>query len=129
MDFLPVDMDLLLGHLLKLLAAFLLTLPVAWNREKAAQAMGLRTETVYKVPKPADGAAPKYIVSNYANALKSIGGELLQDPAKSSLGDRLTGRVNVDGRTVWVHVTSDSGVAGGNWSSYKLVVLQEDVVL
>ncbi len=90
------------------------------------QAMGLRTEVVYKVPKPADGAAPKYITSNYANALKGIGGELLQDPAKSSLGDRLTGRVNVDGRTVWVHLTSDSGVTGGNWSSYKLVVLQED---
>ena len=51
---------------------------------------------------------------------------LLLDPAKGSLGDRLTGRVNVDGRTVWVHVTSDSGVTGGNWSSYKLVVLQED---
>ena len=90
------------------------------------QAMGLRTEVVYKVPKPADGAAPKYITSNYANALKGIGGELLLDPAKGSLGDRLTGRVNVDGRTVWVHVTSDSGVTGGNWSSYKLVVLQED---
>ena len=90
------------------------------------QAMGLRTETVYKVPKPADGAAPKYIVANYANALKGIGGELLQDPAKTSLGDRLTGRVTVDGRTVWVHVTSDSAVSGGNWSSYKLIVLQED---
>lgn len=90
------------------------------------QAMGLRSETVYKVLKPADGAAPKYIVANYANALKGIGGELLQDPAKSSLGDRLTGRVTVDGRTVWVHVTSDSAVSGGNWSSYKLIVLQED---
>ena len=90
------------------------------------QAMGQRTEVVYKVPKPADGATPRYIVGNYANALKGIGGELLQDPAKGSLGDRLTGRVNVDGRTVWVHVTSDSGVAGGNWSSYKVVVLQED---
>ena len=90
------------------------------------QAMGLRTETVYKVPKPADGAAPKYIVANYANALKGIGGELLQAPTKSSLGDRLTGRVTVDGRTVWVHVTSDSAVSGGNWSSYKLIVLQED---
>lgn len=90
------------------------------------QAMGLRTETVYKVAKPADGAAPKYITANYANALKSIGGELLQDPAKASLGDRLTGRVTVEGRTVWVHLTSDSGVTGGNWSSYKLIVLQED---
>jgi len=90
------------------------------------QAMGLRTETVYKVPKPTDGATPKYIASNYANALKSIGGELLQDPAKSSLGDRLTGRVSVDGRMVWVHLTSDSAVSGGNWSSYKLIVLQED---
>ena len=88
--------------------------------------MGQRTEVVYKVPKPADGASPKYIVANYANAFKGIGGELLQDPAKGSLGDRLTGRVNVDGRMVWVHVTSDSAVSGGNWSSYKLVVLQED---
>ena len=43
MDFLPVDLDVLVRHLLKLVGAFLLTLPVAWNREKATQAMGLRT--------------------------------------------------------------------------------------
>ncbi len=43
MDFLPVNLNLLVAHLLKLVGAFLLTLPVAWNREKATQAMGLRT--------------------------------------------------------------------------------------
>lgn len=88
--------------------------------------MGLRSEVVYKVPTPAEGASPKYIASNYANAFRGIGGELLQDPAKSTLGDRLTGRVEVDGRTVWVHLRSDSPVIGGNWGSYTLIVLQED---
>lgn len=43
MDFLPVDMEVLVRHLLKLAGAFVLTLPVAYNREKATQAMGLRT--------------------------------------------------------------------------------------
>lgn len=90
------------------------------------QAMGLRTEVLYKVARPADGAAPKYITANYANAIRAIGGELMQDPAKSSLGDRLTARVHVDGRPVWVHLTSDSALIGGNWASYRLIVLQED---
>lgn len=70
--------------------------------------------------------SPRYVTANYANAIKSIGGELLQDPAKSSLADRLTARALVDGRRVWVHLTSASGLVGGNWASYKLVVLQED---
>ena len=90
------------------------------------QAMGLRTEILYRVPQPADGATPKYITTNYANALKSIGGELLQDPARNSVGDRLTARVRVDGRLVWVHLSGTGKPIGGNWASYKLVVLQED---
>lgn len=90
------------------------------------QGMGVKTEVVYKVANPTQGASPKYIAGNYANAIGQIGGTLLQDPAKSSLGDRLTARVNVEGKDVWVHLTSDSAVVGGNWSSYKLVVLQED---
>lgn len=90
------------------------------------QAMGQYIEVVYKVGKPADGASPKYIAANYAKAITDIGGTLLADPAKSSLGDRVTARVNVDGRQVWVHLTSDSAVSGGNWSSYKLIVVQED---
>ena len=90
------------------------------------QAMGLRTEVVYKVAKAADSASPKYIASNYAQAITRIGGTLLDDPARSTLGDRVTARVNVDGRTVWVHLSSDAPVIGGNWASYKLVVVQED---
>lgn len=43
MDFFPVELEVLARHLFKLVMAFLLTLPVAWNREKATQAMGLRT--------------------------------------------------------------------------------------
>ncbi|RYF82431.1 MAG: OmpA family protein [Comamonadaceae bacterium] len=90
------------------------------------EAMGLRTELIYKVPNAADGATPKYITTNYANALKSIGGELLQDPARNSVGDRLTARVRVDGRLVWAHVSGTGRPVGGHWASYKLVVLQED---
>lgn len=90
------------------------------------QATGLRTEVVYKVAKPADGASPKYIASNYAQAIQKIGGKLLEDPARTTLGDRVTARVNVDGKDVWVHLTSDAPVVGGNWASYKLIVVQED---
>lgn len=43
MEFLAIDPDLLIAHLLKLIAAFLITLPVAWNRERSTRAVGLRT--------------------------------------------------------------------------------------
>jgi putative Mg2+ transporter-C (MgtC) family protein len=42
-DFIEIEMDRLLALLLRLLAAFLITLPVAWNRERSTRAMGLRT--------------------------------------------------------------------------------------
>lgn len=88
--------------------------------------LGLVSETVYKVPAAAQGASPKYIAANYANAVSAIGGTLLLDPAKTTLGDRLTARVSIDGKEVWVHLTSDSAVVGGNWLSYKLIVVQQD---
>jgi putative Mg2+ transporter-C (MgtC) family protein len=43
MDLLGIELDILLAHLGKLVAAFLITLPVAWNREASTRAMGLRT--------------------------------------------------------------------------------------
>jgi OmpA-OmpF porin, OOP family len=90
------------------------------------EVMGIRTEVVYKVPSPDRGATPKYIASNYANAVRGIGGELLDDPARSTLGDRLTARLNIENRQVWVYLTSDSPVIGGNWATYKVIVVQED---
>lgn len=90
------------------------------------EVMGIRTEVVYKVPSPELGATPKYIVSNYANAVRGIGGEILDDPARSTLGDRLTARLQIENSQVWVHVTSDSPVIGGNWLTYKVIVAQED---
>jgi outer membrane protein OmpA-like peptidoglycan-associated protein len=90
------------------------------------QPLGLRTEVVYRVGDIEKGASPKYIVANYANAIKSIGGTLLLDPAKTTLGDRLTARVDVEGRDVWVHVTSDGAVVKGNWQTYKVITLAGD---
>jgi outer membrane protein OmpA-like peptidoglycan-associated protein len=90
------------------------------------EVMGIRTEVVYKVPTPKLGATPKYIASNYANAVRGIGGELRDDPARSTLGDRLTARLEIDSREVWVHLTSDAPVIGGNWLTYKVIVVQKD---
>ncbi len=90
------------------------------------QVMGVRTEVVYRAPSPQQGATPKYVAANYANAVASIGGTLLDDPAKSTLGDRLTARVPIGGQEVWVHLTSDTAVVGGNWTTYKLIVVQPD---
>jgi outer membrane protein OmpA-like peptidoglycan-associated protein len=90
------------------------------------EVMGIRTEVVYKVPTPELGATPKYIASNYANAVRGIGGELRDDPARSTLGDRLTARLEIDSREVWVHLTSDAPVIGGNWLTYKVIVVQKD---
>ncbi len=90
------------------------------------QAMGLRTEVIYQVSSPAEGATPKYVASNYANAISSIGGTLLENPAKTTLGDRVTARVDVDGREVWVRLFSEKPVVGGNWLNYKLVIVQSD---
>lgn len=90
------------------------------------QVMGLRSEVVYRVPAASQGAAPKYVAANYANAITKIGGVLLEDPAKTTLGDRLTARVNVDGKEVWVRLFSEQAVVGGNWQSYKLVTVQVD---
>ena len=90
------------------------------------EVMGVRTEVVYKVPAPELGATPKYIASNYANAVRDIGGKLLDDPSRSTLGDRLTARVEIENREVWVHLTSDNPVIGGNWLTYKIIVVQKD---
>ncbi|MFY9477129.1 MAG: OmpA family protein [Aquabacterium sp.] len=90
------------------------------------QVMGLVNVVVYKVPAAAQGASPKYIAANYANAVTKIGGKLLQDPAKTTLGDRVTAQLSIDGKDVWRHLTSDSAVVDGNWLSYKLVVVQQD---
>lgn len=90
------------------------------------QAMGIRNEVVYKVADPKQGAAPKYVAANYANAISSIGGTLLEDPAKSTLGDRVTAKVNINGQEVWVKLSSDTAVINGNFSSYKLVIVQPD---
>jgi len=90
------------------------------------EVMGLRTEVVYKAPTPALAATPKYIASNYANAVREIGGTLLDDPSRSTLGDRLTAHVEIENSEVWVHLTSDSAVVGGNWLTYKVIVVQKD---
>ncbi len=90
------------------------------------EVMGVRTEVVYKVPAAELGATPKYIASNYANAVRDIGGQLLDDPARSTLGDRLTARVEIENSEVWVHLTSDNAVIGGNWLTYKIIVVQKD---
>lgn len=90
------------------------------------QPLGLRTEVTYRVANIENGASPKYIAANYANAIRSIGGTLLLDPAKTTLGDRLTARVAIEGRDVWVHLTSDSAVIKGNWQTYRVVTLAVD---
>lgn len=58
------------------------------------QVQGVRTEVIYRVANPADGATPKYISVNDANAITPIGGKLQVDPAKSTLGDRLRRRAS-----------------------------------
>ncbi len=88
--------------------------------------MGQRTEVIYKVATPAQGATPKYVAANYANAIRQIGGTLLEDPAKTTLGDRVTAKVMIDNREVWVRLLSETSLVGGNWSSYKLIVVQTD---
>lgn len=40
---LPLDISIILSHLLRLSIAFLITMPVAWERERATRIMGLRT--------------------------------------------------------------------------------------
>lgn len=92
--------------------------------EKAV--MGQRTEVVYQVSAPTQGATPKYVAANYANAIRQIGGTLLEDPAKTTLGDRVTAKVMVEGREVWVHLLSEKPLVGGNWINYKLIVVQTD---
>lgn len=90
------------------------------------QVLGVVTEVAYKVANPAQGATPKYVAANYANAITSIGGRLLEDPAKTTLGDRMVARVDVDGKDVWVKLLSETAVVGGNFTSYKLVIVQQD---
>ena len=67
--------------------------------------LGRKSEYVFKAPADAR-AEPRYVAANYANALSKIGAQLLQDPAKSTLGDRVVAKVAIDGRDVWVSVLS-----------------------
>lgn len=43
MDFLDISWTQLGNNLLQIMAAFLITLPVAWDRERESRSMGLRT--------------------------------------------------------------------------------------
>lgn len=43
MDFLKTDWSIIGSHSLSLLVAYLLSLPIAWNREKESSSAGLRT--------------------------------------------------------------------------------------
>jgi OOP family OmpA-OmpF porin len=89
--------------------------------------LGRKTEVVYRATDPARRAEPKYIASNYANALRGLRGtRLLLDPGKSTLGDRVTASLAVDGRETWVWVGSDSPVVGGRWETYKVIVVAAD---
>jgi len=43
MDFLPLDWNQLLTYLLQIAGAYVLALPIAWERERSTRIMGLRT--------------------------------------------------------------------------------------
>ena len=43
MDFLDLEWGELLANFIRIIIAFLITLPIAWNREKRSRSMGLRT--------------------------------------------------------------------------------------
>ena len=43
MEFLSLDWAQLASNLLRLAIAFILTLPIAWNRERSSRSLGLRT--------------------------------------------------------------------------------------
>jgi outer membrane protein OmpA-like peptidoglycan-associated protein len=90
--------------------------------------LGRKSEYVFKAP--ADSRAePRYIAANYANALSKIGAQLLQDPAKSTLGDRVVAKVAIDGRDVWVSLHSESPVIGGKWETYTLTIVETDAAV
>lgn len=43
MDFLPIDWQQLVTYLIQIVVAYVLVLPVGWERERSTQIMGLRT--------------------------------------------------------------------------------------
>lgn len=89
--------------------------------------LGRKVEVVYRAADAAQRAEPKYIVANYANALRKLpGAKLLLDPDRSTLGDRLVGSAPIQGRDVWVWVGSDSPIIGGRWETYKVIVVAPD---
>ncbi len=99
MDLLPAGLERLAADLLKILAAFALALPVAWDRERATRIMGLRTFPLVAV------ASCGYVL--LAAAVVGPGG----DPQARILQGLITGIGFIGGGAILKHRGSVSGTA------------------
>lgn len=80
-----IEVGALISHLVRLVLAFLITLPVAWNRERSTRAMGLRTFPLVAVAScgfvllgqqvlPGNEEAQARIISGLMTGIGFIGG-------------------------------------------------------
>lgn len=86
MEFLDLDLEPFVANLVKLLIAFIITLPVAWDREVRSRSMGLRTFPLVSVASCAfvlvaadvigfgDGNAQSRIIQGLMTGIGFIGG-------------------------------------------------------
>jgi putative Mg2+ transporter-C (MgtC) family protein len=85
MELIGIELDVLVKHLVRLVLAFLITLPVAWNRESSTRAMGLRTFPLVAVAScgfvllgrqvlPGNQEAQARIISGLMTGIGFIGG-------------------------------------------------------
>lgn len=106
MDFMDLDWQQLLTYLLRIAGAFLLALPVAWERERSTNIMGLRTFPLVSVASCAfvlmslavvgtDVDAQSRIIQGLMTGMGFIGGgAILKD------GDRVRGSATA--ASVWL---------------------------
>lgn len=127
MDYIDLNWQQLLTYLLQITGAFLLTLPVAWERERSTNIMGLRTFPLVAVASCAfvlislavvgtDADAQSRIIQGLMTGMGFIGGgAILKD------GDRVRGSATA--ASVWLVGALGAAVGYSRWEIAILLSL------
>jgi putative Mg2+ transporter-C (MgtC) family protein len=112
-------------HVAKLLTAYLLTLPIGWNREKEGHSAGIRTFPVVAlaacgyllaVQNPADPASVSRVVQGLTAGIGFVGGGAI-------VRDGTTVHGTATAASIWMTGAIGAAVALGHWQTAVVMSL------
>lgn len=122
----PLDLDWqqLLGYLLNLIMAFVLTLPIAWDRERHSRSMGLRTFPIVGVSSAAYVLIARVTIGNDPDAQARIIQGLMTGVGFIGGGAILKGDGNVSGTATAASIWATGAIgAAAAYGRLEIAVL------